>query len=71
MLDAFGHLLCFKLFRHNRPVPNDSVLCGQVQLVQMRDRQVCILKKTLFSHTRNSVVPERKLTNFAVETHSG
>ena len=21
MLDAFGHLLCFKLFRHNRPVP--------------------------------------------------
>ena len=25
MLDAFGHLLCFKLCWHNRPVPSYSV----------------------------------------------
>ena len=26
MLDAFGHLLCFKLCRHNRPVPKCTVV---------------------------------------------
>ena len=25
MLDAFGHLLCFKLCRHNRPVPREEM----------------------------------------------
>ena len=28
MLDAFGHLLCFKLCQHNRPVPTMYYVYG-------------------------------------------
>ena len=47
-----------------------GVSCGQIQPVQVCDREVCILK-ILFSRICSLVVPDQKLTIFALETPSG
>ena len=49
---------------------HNIVSCGQVQLVQEHDRQMCILHiENAISHIRSSIVPyHQKSTIFAVET---